>query len=307
MTTTAAVPPSLRSSWADDVEDDADLGSFPLPPPKLAPPKPRSEGRWRQDAAPPPRAPPGTRTPPPGTRTLPPPSHPPSHAPNRTPPSPSHAPNTTSTRQGWTTVSTARRPPTTPQQQPGASPPPGRWESSAPKPAKEGEPELFGRSVFLVGVQGFTDQTLHAFLTSSGVPVSLVRILRSHRDGSLKPYALCVTTEAVRKELIDDGTRVLINPHLPDDSEVDCRTVIPYDARANQDPTTVIMKGSLAPVERVRELVSALGEPRSISIQPRCNAVFVEWDNALAPYMAVELFHGERLEGKVLSVELARA
>jgi hypothetical protein len=286
MTTTAAIPPSLKSSWADDVEDDADLGSFPLPPPKAAPPKPKNDSRWRQDAAPPPRMPPN--------RTPPPPNHAPSHAPS------------TGTRQGWTTVSTARRPPTTPQQ-PGGSPPSGRWESSAPKPAKEGEPELFGRSVFLVGVQGFTDQTLHAFLTSSGVPVSLVRILRSHRDGSLKPYALCVTTEAVRKELIDDGTRVLINPHLPDDSEIDCRTVIPYDARANQDPTTVIMKGSLAPVERVRELVSALGEPRSISIQPRCNAVFVEWDNALAPYMAVELFHGERLEGKVLSVELARA
>lgn len=280
------IPPTLKNSWADDYDEEDDntlekLASFPLPQTS----KPKQ---------------PTTQTKPNATAK-------PKNTSKASTNDNWRSRNQPATKDdGFTTVG---KPKTAHNEAPKHTREDVKWESKQPIPANADErPELWYRSSFLVGVQRFpSERDLYQHLTKHGVEIAELRITRTERQGE-KPFALLIAKNpATFKKFMEDESTIVINPYLPDDSEIQFRTAEPYVPRDDQDPNTIFMKGILPTVDQVKEFFAVLGEPRSITISPRCNGVFVRWDNTLAPYMAVELFSLRTLAGKTVDIRIARA
>jgi len=289
-------PPTLKSSWADECEED--LEGFPLSTP-ATPAKPKSVSAPKQPTYQ-------------------------ADKKQQTQPNRQLAPRNDRWKKDeeWHTVGGKNKHSTTQSQPHSQSQPQYQsqsqsqpqtradvtWESSLPVPKDTTTaPELYARSSFLVGVQKFTDETLKAHLIKHGVDVADVRITRTERNG-LRPFALLIARAAGPfRRFMDDESVSITNHLLPENPDIQFRSAEPYVPRDDQDPYSIIIKGSSATVEQVRQFFVVLGEPRSITISSRCGATFVRWDNPLAPYMAVEVFAMRNFGGRSADIRIRRA
>jgi hypothetical protein len=166
-------------------------------------------------------------------------------------------------------------------------------------------PELFDRCVFIVGMQGFNESKMIELLKTKNINVlDLVRMRNHHTKKVKDAFAFAVLSSKEECANLISNKVTFINPHLNPPEQVSFRCVQAWDARDYQDPYTIIVKGISLDIKLIRSTFSVLGEPQSIILEHE--RAYIEYDNTLAPYLAVEMFDNRKLTAKYLQVELAK-
>jgi hypothetical protein len=164
--------------------------------------------------------------------------------------------------------------------------------------------DIYDRTIFIVGTQGFDETSLRAFLLVNGATMSALAILYNHQTMVAKPFALgiCQTKEMA------EALYAAHNLYNPENQPISFRPAEPFQPRAGQDPYSIVITGTTA--ESALSMIRPLGNPTSFT--HRKNGITVNYrDEAkdapptIRAYLATQLFDGKVVGSTRISVVLA--